>query len=89
MKHSAEEPYLDTSNGAEHQDCSIKNPQSSLYLNGEVDMPWGIYNVDFGIFPLAKGSCRLDGDALFAFKVHMVHLCANAVLTPYLLPGSA
>lgn len=48
-------------------------------LDGEVHVPRGVDNVDLLILPAAISCSALNGDALLALKLHMVHLGAHAI----------
>jgi hypothetical protein len=39
------------------------------------------------IVPSAKGGRRLDGNALFSFEVHGIHLGSYAILSPHIVNG--
>ena len=39
------------------------------------------------ILPHAECSGAFDGDSLFAFQIHRVHLCANSVLAADIVDG--
>ncbi len=57
------------------------------YLDGKVDVPRGVNNVDVVVAPAAVGSSGLDGDAFLPFQIHRVHLGADAVLALFGLGG--
>src|SRR5205085_2263489 len=47
--------------------------QRSLHLDGEVDVPGGVDDVDPVVLPPARGRGRRDGDPPLAFLDHPVH----------------
>lgn len=76
---------LNTADSAENHDGTVEDAQSTLDLDGEVDMAGSINKVEvvgflfsvLDLFPVAESSSRLNGDSLFSFQFHRVHLCAN------------
>src|SRR5678816_3860309 len=63
----------------------VQHAQRSLDLDGEVDVPGRVDQVDVVTVPHAVGRGRLDGDALLALEIHRVHLGADAGLASDLL----
>jgi len=61
---------LHASNAAQHENSAVEHAQCALHLDGEVDVPWRVNDVDLRVFPLAERRRGLDGDALFSFKFH-------------------
>lgn len=57
-----------------HHDSSVKHTKSTFYFDGEVDVTGSINNIDNVILPTDLSSCRLNGDTLFSFQIHRVHL---------------
>ena len=70
---------------AQHQHGAVEHAQRALDLDGEVDVPGGVDQVDDVAVPLAVGGRRLDGDPLLALEIHRVHLGADAGLAADLL----
>ncbi|GKT92279.1 hypothetical protein Ct61P_10129 [Colletotrichum tofieldiae] len=79
---------LDAGDGAQDHDGAVEDTQSSLDLDGEVDVAGSIDDVDvvgflfsvFRLLPVSERGGRLDGDALFSLEIHGVHLGADRVL---------
>jgi hypothetical protein len=78
---------LDTGHATKHQNTTVEDAEGTLDLNGKVDVTGRIDNVDVSIAPPGKGRGTLDGDALFAFEVHGIHLGTNSVLAAYVVDG--
>lgn len=55
-----------------------------LHLDCEVDVAGRVDDVDLLVLPGAVGGGRLDGDALLALQLHVVHLGAHTVLAAHL-----
>mmetsp|Transcript_68574 Transcript_68574/g.163643 ORF Transcript_68574/g.163643 Transcript_68574/m.163643 type:complete len:345 (-) Transcript_68574:177-1211(-) len=70
---------------AQHQHRTIQHAQRSFHLDGEVNVPRSIDNVDVIVLPSREGRRRLDRDALFSLEFHAVHLRTHAVLTAHLV----
>jgi len=64
---------LDTGDTVEDGDRTVQDAQRTLHLDGEVDVAWGVDDVDLVALPEAGGGCRGDGDAAFLFLLHPVH----------------
>jgi hypothetical protein len=58
---------------AEHGHRTIQDTQRSLNFYGEINMAWGIEDVDPMIPPEAGRSSRGNADAAFLFLLHPVH----------------
>ena len=71
---------LDTTDGAENEDCAVENAQRSFDFNGEVDVPRGIDDVDRMIIPMDLRCRSGDGNPFFPFEFHEVHRRADFVL---------
>ena len=56
-----------------YENGAVENSETTFDLDGKVDMPGSIDQVDFEIVPAngRRGTC--DGDAAFLFKFHVVH----------------
>ena len=83
---------LDALAGVEHQDRAVEDAERALDLDGEVDVPWGVDDVDVVVLelllravPHAVRRGGLDRDALLPLEVHRVHLGADAVLAAHLV----
>lgn len=84
---------LDAANSAQNHDSTVEDSESSLDLNGEIDMTRGINQVEvvgflFAVFrflPVGEGGRRLDGDAFFPLEFHGVHLGADGILASHLV----
>ena len=82
---------------AQHQDGAVQHAQRALDLDGEVNVPGSIDDVDVGapgflfvqvvggLGPLHARRRRLDGDTAFALQIHGVHGGADAVLALHLV----
>ncbi|KAJ0162728.1 hypothetical protein CTA2_4081 [Colletotrichum tanaceti] len=87
---------LDARDGAQDHDGAVEHAQSTLDLDGEVDVARGVDDVDvvgflfsvFRLLPVGEGGGRLDGDALLSLEVHRVHLGADRVLAADLVDGA-
>jgi hypothetical protein len=71
---------LHAAHGAQNQDGAVEHPQGPLHLDGEIDVPGGVDDVDLVPLPLAEGGGRGDGDAALALQLHAVHEGPDAVL---------
>ena len=78
---------LHAAHGAQHQDRAVEHAQGALHLDGEVDVPGRVDEVDRVVAPLHVGGRRGDGDAALALEVHGVHGGADAVLALHLVDG--
>ena len=72
---------LYTCNRAEHQDCTVEDAERTLHLDGEVDVPGGVDDVDVDVFPRAVSGSRLNRNAPLPFQLHRVHLGPDAVFS--------
>lgn len=78
---------LDAADGAENHDGAVEHAQSTLDLDGEVNVAGGVDEVDvvllflsvYRLLPVAECSRRLNGDAFFPFQFHRVHLGADGI----------
>src|SRR5262249_33636163 len=73
---------LDAGGAAQDQHRAVEDAQRALDLDGEVDVPGRVDEVDVEAVPLAVGGGRLDGDSFLTLQVHGVHLGADARLAP-------
>src|SRR5206468_3512832 len=64
---------LDAGYGVENRDRAVEHPQRALHLDGEVDVPRGVDDVNGVAEPARRGSGRRDGDAAFLLLLHPVH----------------
>jgi hypothetical protein len=64
---------FDPTDRAKDSHSAIENPQRPLNLNGEVNVPRSIDDVDAVIPPGAGRSCRRDGYAALLLLLHPVH----------------
>jgi hypothetical protein len=76
---------LDARDTAQHEDGAIEHAQRALHLDRKVDVPRRVDDVDLVVAPVAVRRRRLNGDALFAFEGHRVHLRADAVFAAHLV----
>jgi len=72
---------LNTSYRAEHEHGAVKNAKRALNFYRKVYVTRSIDKVDVVIAPRTIRGSRLNGNSLFALKIHRVHLGSNAVLT--------
>ena len=72
---------------AQHQHGAVEHAQAALHLDGEVDVAWGVDDVDVMAVPLAVSSGAGDGDAALALELHRVHLGADTVLAAHVVNG--
>ena len=66
-------------------DDAVEHAQGPLHLDGEVDVPRGVDDVDVVLVPLGVGRGGGDGDAALALELHRVHRRADAVLAANLV----
>ena len=78
---------LDPADRAEDEHRAVEHPQGPLHLDGEVDVPGGVDDVDVIVFPGTVGGGRLDGDAALPLQFHVVHGRADTVLAAHLVDG--
>ena len=78
---------LDTSDTAEQKDGSVENSEGSFDFDGEIDVAWGIDEVDMVVFPHEMGGSGLNGDTFLLFEFHEVHGGTNTVRTFYFMDG--
>ena len=64
---------LDTLLAVEDGDGAVEHAQAALHLDGEVDVPGGVDDVDLVAIPEAGGSSRGDGDTPLLLLLHPVH----------------
>ena len=69
--------------GIDDEEHAVHHFHDPLHLGTEIGVARGIHDVDRVAFPENRGVLRLDGDALFLFKIHGVHgaLLGGLVLT--------
>ena len=64
---------LDTLLAVEHGNGTVEHPQAALHLDGEVDVPGGVDDVDLVVVPEAGGRGGGDGDPPLLLLLHPVH----------------
>ncbi len=64
---------LDTLLAVEHGNGTVEHPKAALHLDGEVDVPGGVDDVDLVVVPEAGGSGGGDGDPPLLLLLHPVH----------------
>ena len=72
---------LHAGDGAQHQDGAVEHPQCALDFDREVDVAWGVDDVEVVAVPFQVGRRRGDGDASLPLQLHVVHGGADAVFT--------
>ena len=70
---------------AEHENRAVQHAQRAFDLYREVHVARRVNDVDLVVTPRTMRGGRLDGDALFAFQRHGIHLGAHAILAPHLV----
>ena len=70
---------LNTAHCAEHGDHTVENAHGTLHLDGEVDVPGGVDDVDPMILPAGGDGSGGDGDATLALLSHPVGDCGTVV----------
>ncbi len=76
--------WLNAAGATEDADAAVENLEGAVNFDGEVDVSWGVDDVELVAFPEAGGSGRLDRDAAFCFLFHEVHGgCAVVDLTDF------
>jgi hypothetical protein len=63
----------------EHRHPSVEYPQASLYLGGEINVPWGIDDIDAVIQPVAGGGGGGDGYPSLSLLLHPVHYSRSRI----------
>ena len=63
------DPFL----AVEDRDRAVEHPQVALHLDGEVDVPGGVDDVDLVVFPEAGRRGGRDRDAALLLLLHPVH----------------
>ena len=64
---------LDTFLAVEHRNGAVQHAQAALHLDGEVDVPGGVDDVDLVVVPEAGGRRGGDGDPALLLLLHPVH----------------
>ena len=64
---------LDPGDAVEHRDRAVEHAQRALHLDGEVDVPGRVDDVDGVVVPLAGRRGGGDGDAALLLLLHPVH----------------
>ena len=64
---------LDTGHPVEHRDRTVEHAQRALHLDGEVDVPGGVDDVDLVVFPVTGRRGGRDRDAALLLLLHPVH----------------
>jgi hypothetical protein len=64
---------LDSGNTVENSDGTIEDTKGTLDFKGEVDVTWGVDDVNTVIIPSASGGSGSDGDTTLLFLFHPVH----------------
>ena len=56
---------FDTFASAKYNNCAIEHAQAAFDFGGEIDVPWGIDQIDIDIFPRESDTSRVDCDTSF------------------------
>ena len=64
---------LDAADRAEHRDRAVEHAQRALDLDGEIDVPGRVDNIDAVVAPETGGRRRRDRDAALLLLHHPVH----------------
>ena len=64
---------LDTGDTVEHRDSTVEDAERALHLDGEVDVPGGVDDVDLVTLPRRRRGGGGDGDPPLLLLVHPVH----------------
>ena len=64
---------LDPGDGVEERDRAVQDAEVPLHLDGEVDVPRRVEDVDAVVVPIARGRRRGDRDAALLLLLHPVH----------------
>ena len=64
---------LDPGHRVEDRDRAVEDPQRALHLDREVDVPWGVEDVDPVALPLGGGRGGGDRDPPLLLLLHPVH----------------
>ena len=63
---------LDAGHAVEHDDRAVEHAQRAVHLDGEVDVPRGVDDVDLLVAPEGRHGGGLDGDAALLFLLQVV-----------------
>ncbi len=63
---------FDSAYSTEDHNCAVQNPQAPLDLGGEIDVSWGVDDVDLVALPLTGDRGGGDGDAALTFLGHPI-----------------
>ncbi len=64
---------LDARHRVEHRHRTVEHAQRALHLNGEIDVAWGVDDVDPVVAPIAGGRRGSDGDSALLLLLHPIH----------------
>ena len=64
---------LDAAGAAEYAYAAVEDFERAVNFDGEIDVAWGVDDVELVILPEASGGGGLDGDAALGFLFHEVH----------------
>ena len=78
---------LHAGHGAEDEHGAVEDLERTLDLDGEVDVPRGVDDVDVVVFPLDVGGGRRDRNAALPFQIHVIHGGADAILALDVVDG--
>lgn len=70
---------LNAGDAVENGYCTVENTERTLHLDGEVDVSWGVNNVDLVVVPETGGSSGGNGNATLLLLLHPVHGCGAIV----------
>ena len=80
---------LDAANSTKHSYCTIENTKGSLDLDREINVAWGVNQIQREVIPGQSGSCGSNcNPAFLLFGKIIHHRCAFMNLT-YLVGSSS
>ena len=79
---------LDAPNAVDDQDGAVEHPHAPLHLDGEVDVPRRVDDLDQVVAPVRLGDRRGDGDAVALLLGHVVHVGGAVVDLADLVQGA-
>ena len=64
---------LHAGHGAEHQHGAVEHPERPLHLDGEINVPGRVDDVDLRVVPVDRRRGRGDRDPSLLLQLHVVH----------------
>ena len=64
---------LYATHGTEHKNGAIEHAQAAFHLDGKIHVAGRVDQVDVAVAPFHTGGSAGNGDAAFAFQIHVIH----------------